>query len=84
MNRLRFSTTDNEFLEKVILSWVLTDHLVLGLPFSFSHMSGDNPLRLFSESGVRTELEGKNIRTVVIDGETDVQTHEREFSMTYH
>lgn len=63
---------------------ILTRHLVLGLPLSFSHVGGDNPLSLFSESGVGTELKGKTNQTVVINGETNVQTHELEFSMTYH
>lgn len=65
---------------------ILTRHLVLGLPLSFSHVGGDNPLSLFSESGVGTELKGKKKKnqTVVINGETNVQTHELEFSMTYH
>lgn len=38
---------------------ILTRHLVLGLPLPFSHVGGDNPLSLFSESGVGTELKGK-------------------------
>lgn len=62
---------------------ILTHHLVLGLPLSFSHVGGDDPLSLFSESGVGTKLKGKN-QTVVINGETNVRAGELEFSMTYH
>lgn len=46
----------NEALDHWIKS--LATHLILGLPFSFSYVGGDDPLRLLSQSGVGVELQG--------------------------
>lgn len=39
----------------------MVSHLVLGLAFSLPDVSSHNPLRLFSQSGVRAQLWGKHI-----------------------